>query len=186
MNVLGKIIAVIAFVLIILILVNYRSILPLFDNLAFGGGSKTPFQISASYIEQANQLSPYSNMTGTSSTAVTYGDFLEQQRSAKNPAKTTIVKRGSITVIKQDALLTLTTENLKLPNSNPKVHIWLTNTPTITDDTRYIDFGLMRSGSPQTYSKTLGDPNVSLVEYKHVMIIDTTTYAIYAQSVLSK
>lgn len=186
MNVLGKIIAIIAFVFIILIIVNYKTILPYFDNIAIGGGAASPFQIGASYVDQANKLSPYNagGGIGTSAptTAVTYGSYLANQQGTGKK----VVSRGKITVEKIDSQLVLTTENVSVQNPNPKIHIWLTNKPTITDTTKFIDFGVMRNGGIQTYTLNLGPVELSLTEYKHVMIIDEQSHTIYGQSTLSK
>lgn len=187
MNVIGKIIAIIAFVFIILIIVNYRSILPYFDNLALGGGTLSPFQIGASYVEQANQMSPYSSqMTGAPSGAVTYGEFVAAQKAGTTAAPTKKVTKGRITVQKIGDFLSLTTENVSVSGATTKVHIWLTNQAAITATTKFIDFGSIKNGGTQTYQVNLGNPNLSLTEYKHVMIIDEESKAIYGQSILSK
>lgn len=183
MNIIGKIIGLIAFVLMILLIVNYKTLLPYFDNIALGGGSLSPAQIGASYVDQANTLSPYNSMTGGDGarrSGFTYGEYLAAQQSGKSNGP-----RGTITVQKIDNLLVLTTENIRIPPSNQKIHIWLTNKSTITDTTKFINFGPVKNNDDQSYTVNLGD-DISLTEYKHVMIINIEDYTIYGQSVLSK
>jgi len=116
---------------------------------------------------------------------VTYGSYLAAQQQAQGvPGTRTPVSRGRITVEKIDTRLTLTTEGVFLSASNSRIHIWLTNSPIIDDNTKFIDFGTARSGSIQSYGLDLDGSNISLQEYKHVMIVDTETYEIYGQSVL--
>ncbi len=188
MNVIGKIIAIIAFVLMILLIVNYKSFLPYFNSMAFGGGTLSPTQIGASYIEQANRLSPYNGMIdqgGSQTWAVTYGSYVAAQQQAAVTSGRQTVSRGTITVEKIDTLLALSTENVSVSSPSQKIHIWLTNKPTITDTTKFIDFGVLKNGGIQSYTVNLAS-NISLTEYKHVMIINTETYEIYGQSVLSR
>lgn len=191
MNIIGKIIAVIAFVLIILILVNFRTIIPYFNSLAFGGGASSPFQIGASYIDQANKLSPYNAMTGGTAAAqsggITYGSYLAaQQQAGQQTGYTKNKNQGKITVQKIGSILSLTTEYVLVNSSDPDIHIWLTNKSTVSDTTKFIDFGSTRSGSFQSYMVDLGPTNISMTEYKHVMIINTKTLEIYGQAVLGK
>lgn len=191
MNVLGKIIAIIAFVFIILILINFKTILPYFDKVAFGGGASSPFQIGASYVDQANKLSPYNAMTGGTAAAqfggVTYGSYLAaQQTGGSAPVATKKVSQGKMTVEKIGSLLVLTTEHVTVSSPNQKVHIWLTNKNTITDTTKFIDFGVFKNGTIETYKIDLGPTNISMTEYKHVMIIDTESLTIYGQAILGK
>ncbi|MES2623593.1 MAG: hypothetical protein V4576_04285 [Patescibacteria group bacterium] len=184
----GKIIAIVLFVFMILLIVNYKSVLPYFSSAALGGNTQSPFQIGASYVDQADKMSPYGSALGGGQT--TYAEFkAAQQGKTVTGSKITqpVVKGGKVTVEKRGNFLYMTTEYLQVPKQNPKVHIWVTNRPTITSDTSYLDFGVMRGGeSLQTYNLDVGDPNVSLEEYKYVMVIDPVNFTIYGQSVLGK
>lgn len=79
MNVIGKIIGLVAIALIILLLVNFRTVLPFIGTLMFGGnGIKSAQDISNMYVKQIQAIYPIPKLPGsTGSDVATYQKFRE-------------------------------------------------------------------------------------------------------------
>ncbi len=187
MNVIGKIISLIAIALIVLLLINFRTVLPYLDRLATKG-TLSPVQIGASYMERINKFyaNVYTSLSGGkasgytgASQALTYSDYFTQNAA---PSGAT---RAQVTVEKVGQILSVTTEYLYIPTSLQGIaRIWITNTPTISDATTYIDLGLVTNGGIQSYAANLGPQDISFREYRYIMIVDPRNFTIYSQSTL--
>jgi hypothetical protein len=189
MNIIGKLIGLIAFVFIILLLVNFRVVLPVISTLMFGGnGVSTVEEITAEYIRQIEAIYPIPESmysSGARARAYTYGTL----RSYAVPQNKNIsnIPDGQVRVVaeKIGSTLMVTTANLILPqNLQGVAHVWIANTPTISDATTYIDIGLVKNGGIQTYRVDVGPGNLSLQEYRYVMVVNPSDFSIYSQATL--
>ena len=88
---------------------------------------------------------------------------------------------SKITLEKSYGKLILSVEN---GNPNTELNIWLTNSSSITNKTDYIDFGpLYKSAGVKSYVIDMKGGDISLAEYKNVLIIDKN-YKIYGRVLL--
>jgi hypothetical protein len=189
MNIIGKLIGLIALVFIILLLVNFKVVLPAISSLIFGGkGISTAEEISAEYIRQIEAIYPIPESiysSGAQARAYTYGSL----RSYTVPQNKNISQAptGQVRVVaeKIGTTLVVTTANLTLPqNLQGVAHLWIANTPTISDTTTYIDIGLVQNNGIRTYKVDVGPGSLSLREYRYVMVVNPSDFSIYSQAVL--
>lgn len=158
---------------LIIFYIGIKSIvlLPVFTNLIIGS-NKSPFQIGTDYVNQINQIYPYDSQG------------LPENKNLyiySSDTNTSIV--GKITLEKLNGKLIMTVES-----SNPKanLNIWLVNTPEITSETEYIDFGkLTKSPSIIQYIVDMKGGDISFKEYNTVFLVDTNAgYQAYAKILL--
>jgi hypothetical protein len=193
MNVIGKIIGLIAIALIILLIVNFKTVLPYFDRLATGG-TLSPVQIGADYMNQINKFYPnvYAGISGGKATgytgqplASTYTNYFTQNGSGISTTRKSGMAQSKVTVEKVGNILSVTTEYLSIPTSLQGIdHIWIANTPTISNATTYIDLGVVKSGGIQTYATDLGPQDISFRQYRYIMIVNPRDFTVYSQSTL--
>jgi hypothetical protein len=173
---------IIGFVLILVIFffaIKALTFLPQLNSLVIGP-NKSPFQIGKETIDQINQIYPYANQNTTYNSNVRYG-------TGASYAPT-----GFGTVARKAILSKITLEKsygkliFSVENGNPitELNIWLTNTPDITNQTEYIDFGrLYKSIGVKSYFVDMKGGDVSLSEYKNVLIVDKN-YKVYGKVIL--
>lgn len=145
--------------------------LPQLTNLVIGP-SKSPFQVGTDYVNQINEIYPYGNDGKAKKENVyAYG------------ANTNTDIVGKITLEKLNGKLMLTTES---SNTNANLNIWLVNTPEITSETEYIDFGkLTKSQSVIQYRVDMKGGDISFKEYNTVFLVDIAAgYQPYAKIIL--
>lgn len=167
MGIFRKLIGLFFLVILFFIILKSKTILPRISNWMVGP-EKTPFQIGSSYIEEIYKLPSY---TGETSLAYQsrFATFTSGQRAVR-----------AITVSRVDTRVTLTVEDVAVPIGTPWV-FWLSNTPDITNKTRYIDFG--KISEPYTfheYYTNTGQTKIDLAQYKYVLIVDPKTYQVYS------
>ncbi len=146
----------------------------------FIGPSKSPFQVGIGYVNQVNQVYPNANQNTALNSNLTYGNGTSYNRSGfgVNLGKSILSK---ITLEKSYGKLILSVEN---GNPITELNIWLTNTPDITNQTEYIDFGtLLKGGGIKSYTVDMKGGDISLAEYKYVLIVDKD-YKIYGKVIL--
>lgn len=186
MNILGKIFALVIFVLMIFIIMNARSILPYISRVSFGSNTASPTDIGMEYINIAEKMAPKVSQ-------VTYSGNMQYSMYATRVASqgytgSSQAQESKVIADKIGNLVAVTTQNLFIPSElQGRAHIWIVNTPTISDQTSYIDMGVVRNGGVQTYRKDLGTgPDLSLAEYRYIMIINPEDYSIYTQATLTR
>lgn len=178
MNIIGKIFGLIFIALIILVIVNFRTILPYFDNLVTGGkDTLSPVQIGANYVDQVNKIYSVNNFQSTSYSNFNSNIIGYSGKNNTNQAKVTVEKTNNI--------ISVITEYLSIPTElQGVVHIWLSNTPVVSDQTTYMDLGVVKNGGIQTYTRDIGSVIFSLQEFKYILIINPQDFTIYSQSSL--
>ncbi len=147
-----KIIGLILVLLLIFILVKSISFLPSFSNLILGN-NKSPFQVGTDYVNGINNV---------------YGNSNNRQEIKYNVSVRKILDK--VTLEKSLGKLILYIEN-----GNPDVdsYMWLTNTPNISSNTEYINFGQMyKDNSIRQYIIDMKGGDISLAEFKYVLIVD--------------
>lgn len=164
-----------------MLVINARKILPSINNFAIGSGKiKSPLDIGTSYVDQIEKMSP--KISGASSyngSAIGYGSF---QQKINNVGTT----KNRATLEKNNGKLMLYAENIQT-DPNLKLSFWLANTTTFSNQTEYVDFGPIKSGSgTQTYSIDLHGGDLDISVYKYLMIVDPKTYQIYAVASLGR
>lgn len=167
MGILRKLIGLFFLVIIFFIILKSGTILPRISNWVIGP-EKTPFQIGTSYINEIYKAPGYGGSN------VMY----QAKYAALNPGYPRTMRAA--TVAKTGSKITLTVEGVAVPVGTPWA-FWLANTPDITDKTKYINFG--RIAEPYTfreYPTSIGNTKVDLIEYKHLMIVNTQTYQLYS------
>lgn len=164
---------VIGFILVLIIFylaIKALVFLPSMTNLIIGP-NKSPFQVGTDYVDQVNAIYPYNNQGKVKNISTVYN----------SDTKTTIVSK--VTLEKLNGKLILSVES-----ANPKndLNIWLTNTSEITNKTEYIDFGtLLKNEGIVQYVIDMKKGNISLTEYKYILLVDTKSdYKIYAKITL--
>lgn len=168
MGILRKLIGLFFLVIIFFIILKSKVILPRISNWVIGP-EKTPFQIGASYTEQVYKLSP--------SYAGSGNDYQVKYGTLNQGYPRTM--RG-VTVSKTINRITLTTEGVAVPVNVPWV-LWLSNTPTITDATKYLNFGkIIEPYTFHEYYTDIGKAKIDLIEYKYLMVVNPQTYQLYS------
>ena len=158
-----RIIGLILILVILFFTVKAITYLPFFTDLIIGS-NKSPFQVGTDYVNQINNIYPYN-----------------KNKTVYNVNQNTnIVKK--VTLNKIDGKLVLFVEN-----ANPKtnLNIWLTNKVSITDQTEYIDFGILyKDNSIRKYVVDMKGGDISLQEFNNVLIVDKNNN-IYERFVLN-
>lgn len=183
MDLIKKIIGLVLFIGIIFLLINARKILPAISNFSVGSGKvPTPFQLGTTYVDQIESMTPKMNYgAGYTGAAIGYGSF---QGGSTAPAKG--VKQGRATLEKNNGQLVLYVENITVTTATP-VHFWLANTSTISNQTEYVDFGQLRTGTGiQSYGVGLNSGDLDLSVYRYLMIVDPGTFTLYGVVTLGK
>lgn len=174
-----KVIGLILVCVIFFFAIKAITLLPSLNSLVIGP-NKSPFQVGTEYIDQINQMYPYGNQNTYFNSNIKYGSGISY-----NPGGFGTVARAAIlskiTLEKSYGKLILSVEN---GNPITDLNIWLTNTPDITNQTQYIDFGpLYKSVGVKSYVVDMKGGDVSLTEYKNVLIVDKN-YKIYGRVLL--
>ena len=158
MGILKKLIGLFFLILIFFLLLKSKALLSVLNSIALGP-TKTPTQIGTGYASENTVI----------------GMFRD---TSTNKAF------GAATVTKNDGILALTAENLKIPAGNWV--FWLSDTPIITNETKYIDFGHITAPYSFKEYKVGIKASIDLSVYKYLMIINPDTFDIYAIAVLHK
>lgn len=174
-----KIIGIILIFIIFYFAIKAITLLPIINNFIIGSG-KSPFQVGTDYIDQINKIYPYANQNSTYDSNVRYGMGISYEPSGfDNVSRSAILSK--VTLEKSYGKLILSVEN---GNPSTDLNIWLTNSPNITNQTSYIDFGqLNKSVGLRTYVIDMKGGDISLSEYKNVLIVDKN-YKVYGRVVL--
>ncbi len=156
-----KFIGLILILLIIYLAIKALVLLPFLTNVVIGK-NKSPFQVGTDYVNQINQVYP------------TYSNVPQYRYANPNDAKYV----GKITLEKSLGKLVLTVEGAN--RGNEKINIWLTNTPQVTNQTEYIDFGpLITDNGMRQYNIDMKGGDISFDVYKYVLLVDSN-YHVYA------
>ncbi len=156
-----KIIGIILVCVIFFLAIKALTFLPTLNNAVIGP-NKSPFQIGTDYVDQINKMYPVESNYGNQKARQ------EQQASYATQTNTKIAYK--ITLEKSFGKLILSVED---GNPTEALNIWLTNTPEITDQTEYIDFGLLQKNvSIKQYVIDMKGGDISLAEFKYVLIVD--------------
>ena len=158
MGILKKLIGLFFLILIFFLLLKSKALLSVLNNITLGP-TKTPTQVGIGYSSEAVSIG-FFKVTGTNSSF------------------------GAATIAQNGKVLILTTENIQIPTGNWA--FWLSNTSTITDETKYIDFGTITTPYSFKEYKVEVKGNIDLVTFKYLMMINPETFDIYALSVLHK
>jgi hypothetical protein len=188
-----KILGLIFFAFLILIIINAKSVLTSiarFVNTTNGGKGASSLvsdteRIGSSYVDKifADTEKNYDIKSGKNG---------YQYYSSKTITPNTLGNSSvgmSLTLQRIENSVFADISNISIPQAlkNIPLHLWLVNTQTITAKTNYIDLGLI---SPYQKSQNieiqLQDANISLDQYKYVIIINEKDFTIYGQSILGK
>ena len=163
-----KVIGLILILIIFYLAIQALVFLPSLTNLVIGS-NQSPFQIGTDYVNQVNAIYPTYNKQGK---------IVKNSTVYNSDTNTDIV--GKLTLEKVSGTLILSVES-----ANPKadMNIWLTNTPTVTSRTEYVDFGkLTKSPSIIQYPIDMKGGDISFNEYKYVLLVDVGSgYKVYAK-----
>jgi len=192
MNIIGKLIGLIALVLIIMILVNFRSVLPYISKLMFGGSATTSISaISEELVKQVQAIYPaaslYSYAGGDREAVQVYTTIRSITTGKSYTNNVQKPNTGSVTLSQSGPRLSMVTENVNVPTEMKGVyHFWLTNTKGVSTSTVYIDFGALRYSGRQMYVHNLGTTSAefSFKTYRYLKIINPADFTIFAESVL--
>jgi hypothetical protein len=193
MNIIGKIIGLIALVLIIMIIVNVQSVVPYINQIMLGGNSATTSvtAISDDLIRQIKAIYPseslFSYAGGNRETIQVYAILRSLTVSNSYSYDSHNTKSGLITCTQNGNRLSMVTENIVIPDEMKYVyHFWLTDSERISSSTKHIDFGSVRYTGRQMYIYNLGTSSkeFSFKTYRYIKIINPTTFDIFTESVL--
>lgn len=193
MNIIGKIFGLIAFVLIIMILVNVQRILPYINQIMLGGNSATSSvtAISDDLIKQIKAIYPteslYSYAGGNRETVQVYAILRSLTVSNSYSYNSNNRASGLITCSQNGNRLSMVTENITIPDEMKNIyHYWLTDSEQVSSSTKYIDFGPVRYSGRQMYIYNLGtsSSDFSFKKYRYIKIIHPKTFDIFTESVL--
>lgn len=192
MNVIGKIIGLIAFILIIMIIVNIQSILPYINQVMLGGNATTSVTaISDDLIKQIEKIYPseslFSYGGGDRNTVQMYATIRTLTASRSYSYNSNNTNSGLLTLTQSGNRLSLLTENITIPEEMKYVyHFWLTDTERVSSSTKYIDFGSVRYSGRQMYVYNLGTSSseFSFTKYRYIKIIHPKTFDVFTESVL--
>jgi hypothetical protein len=160
-----KLIGIVLLVFIVFLAIKSLSYLPYFTNAVLGSG-ESPFQTGQQYVDQINKMYPMGS----------YGASKPGSKNTQNISygvKSSANIIGKVTLEKSNSTLVLTVESAN-PNPSLGLHIWLTNTPNISNQTQYIDFGLLQNSlSFQTYTVDMKGGDLDLTQYNNLLIVDS-------------
>lgn len=192
MNIIGKLIGLIALVFIILIVVNFKTILPQISKLMFGGSATTSVTaITDDLIKQVKAIYPvasiasYSGSDANNVQVYTTIRSLTTKTSYSNDFNTT--NPSLIVFTHSGNSLSMVTENIDIPEEmKGSYNFWLTNEMKVSTSTKYIDFGTVRYGGRQMYIYNLGltAKTFSFKEYRYLKIINPKNLNVFTESVL--
>jgi hypothetical protein len=153
--------------------------LPKLNNLVIGP-NKSPFQVGTEYADQVNQIYVYGNKKTYFNSNIKYGSGVNYN-SGDFSKVTRAAILSKVTLEKSYGKLILFIEN---GNPSTDLNIWLTNTPDITNQTQYINFGpLYKSVGVKQYVVDMKGGDLSLSEYDNVLVVDKT-YKVYHHVIL--
>ncbi|MEN9604931.1 MAG: hypothetical protein RJB39_616 [Candidatus Parcubacteria bacterium] len=168
MGILRKLIGLFFLVIIFFIILKSKSILPRMSNWVIGP-EQTPFQIGTSYIDEIYKAPGYGG-----------------EGDAMYAAKTASLVQGwprsmrAVTVSKTGSKITISVEGVAVPTGLP-LAFWLSDTPDITNKTKYINFGkIVGPYTFREYAANVGKVQVDLKTYKYLMVVNTETYVLYS------
>lgn len=192
MNIIGKIIGLIALVFIILILVNIKQVLPYISKIAFQGSATTSVTaITDELIKQIEAIYPAASLASYASGKANTIRVYTAIRSLTTPnAYDGSPQRPQISQIyleKIGSRLSLISQSVSVPADKQGVyHFWLTDSQKISTSTKYKDFGTIRYSGSQMYVYNLGKDadNFSFKEYRYLKIINPKDLTIFSESVL--
>ncbi len=163
MGMFKKLIGLILLVVIFFFLINSKGMLSFLNTIALGP-TKTPIQVGSLYSARGESV---------------VGTFKIQNPQGVNKVF------GAATVSKVDNQLVLIAEHIALPIERPW-SFWLSNTPTISNATNYVDFGKVTP--PYSYKEYLVgvETGLNLSVYKYLMILDPISFEVYAVATLIK
>lgn len=162
MGIIKKIIGLFILVIIVLLVVNLPSVVSSMSNIALGP-VKSPVQLGSLYATYGSSLN---------------GIFVIQNAQGVNRAF------GNITVTQVENVVSVVTENIVTPQGS--WNLWLADTPTISNQTNYIDFGAMtKTFDYKTHSVKVPE-NININTYKYAMIVNPADYTVFAISALKK
>jgi hypothetical protein len=174
-----KIIGLVLLGVIFFFAIKAVTFLPSLNNFVIGT-NQSPFQLGTEYIDQMNQIYPYASQNTNYNGNFKYGNGVSYNPEGFGTVLNTVIL-SKITLEKSYGKLTLSVEN---GNPNTDLNIWLTNTPDINENTKYINFGpLYKSAGIKTYVVDTEGGDVSLTEYNTILIIDKN-YKIYGKVIL--
>jgi len=153
-----KVIGIILVLILFYVAIKAFVFMPALTN-AIVGSNKSPFQVGTDYVSEINAIYPYNSK----------GKLVKNDVKYSTNTATSII--GKATLQKINGKLRLTVES-----ADPKTELkmWVTNTPEITNETDYIDFGLLlKSVSLREYVIDMKGGDVSLNEFKYLLIVDS-------------
>lgn len=162
MGIIKKIIALFILAIIVLLIVNLPSVVSSMSNIALGP-VKSPVQLGSIYATYGNSLS---------------GIFVIQNAQGINKTF------GTITSTQVENTISVITESTIVPDGS--WNLWLADTPTISNQTNYIDFGsITKTFDYKTHSVKVPE-NIHINTYKYAMIVNPANYTVFAISALKK
>lgn len=162
MGIFKKLIGLLLIVIIFLLLINMSSIARGLNTIVLGP-VKSPTQLGSFYATNGASVSGIFEILNPQGVNKTF---------------------GGVTLSKTGTMVTLVTENIVIPQGNWA--LWLTDTPNISGQTNYVDFGSITK--PLDYKEySVGVPESFVVgSYRYIMIINPENYTIFAVAVLKK
>lgn len=174
-----KIIGLVLIGVIFFFAIKAITFLPSLNNFVIGS-SKSPFQVGTEYIDQMSKIYPYAGQNSNYNSNFTYGSSVSYNPEGFGKVLNTVLL-SKITLEKSYGKLILSVEN---GNPNTDLNIWLTNTPDLNENTKFIDFGpLYKSAGIKTYTVDMNGGDIDVAEYKNILIVDKT-YKVYGRIVL--
>jgi len=160
-----KLIGLILILAIFFFAIKALVFLPYFTNFVLGSNNQSPFQLGTDYVNQINKVYPNTNQQ------IRYNQITTDNR---------YVSRVTLEKVSGKLILTIEGSNTNIP-----LNIWLTNNPQITNQTEYIDFGLLKNNSSiMQYIVDMKGGDISFDNYKYVLLVDKD-YKIYKTIILN-
>ena len=162
MGIFKKLIGLLLVVVIFLILINLSPIISSLSTVALGP-VKSPVQLGSLYATYGTSVS---------------GIFVIANPQGVNKTF------GGVTLTKVDTMISLLTENIVIPQG--VWSFWLTDTPNISSQTNYVDFGPV--SKPFSYKEhKVGVPEgFNIGSYRYLMIVNPKDYTVFAVATLKK
>ena len=168
---LRKLIGLILILMIFYFAIKALVFLPFFTNLVIGD-NKSPFQVGTDYVNQVTKEA--SQVYSTAPYGVNSPNTQAQYRYNTNTDTKYV---GKITLQKSNGKLIMIVEGSN--PGNKKLNIWLTNEAQVTNQTSYIDFGVLTNDeSARQYVVDMKGGDISFDEYRYVLIVDSS-YKVY-------
>lgn len=162
MGILKKLIGLFLIVVMLLLLVNLPSVVSSVGNIAIGP-VKTPIQVGSTYLTPGNPV---------------FGTFVIRNPQGVNKTF------GKVGITQIDSVLSLTTENMVVPQGNWS--LWLADTPNVSNQTNYVDFGYITPSYTYKGYSVVVPENFNLGSYRYLMIVNSQDYNVFAIAQLKK